>query len=108
MIGILMVSNFKYHSFKQVNWREKVSFLTILLVVLTLIVIVSKPAESLFIIFVAYAISGPITTFRSVKKLKLEHVVGDSEVTDEHDDEHESEKQSPDTDQPSREKNQES
>ncbi len=31
----------------------------------------------LLIIFTIYACSGPFTTIRSVKKLKLEHVVGD-------------------------------
>ena len=28
-------------------------------------------------IFVLYACSGPVTTIRSVKRLRLEHVVGD-------------------------------
>ncbi|MEN3160357.1 CDP-diacylglycerol--serine O-phosphatidyltransferase [Alkalimonas sp. NCh-2] len=75
--GLLMVSNFRYHSFKDVNWRDKVSFVTILLVVLIFVVIAARPAEMLLIIFLLYACSGPITTIRSVNKLKLEHVVGD-------------------------------
>ncbi len=77
-----MVSNFRYNSFKNLNWRDRVSFLTILLVVLVFVVIAARPAQMLFIIFFAYACSGPITTFRSVRKLKLEHVVGDSEDAD--------------------------
>lgn len=82
LTGFLMVSNFRYNSFKTLNWRDRVSFLTILLVVLVFVVIASKPAQMLFLIFAAYACSGPITTFRSVRKLKLEHVVGDSEDAD--------------------------
>lgn len=77
LAGLLMVSNFRYHSFKDVNWRDKVSFVTILLVVLIFVVIAARPAEMLLLIFLLYACSGPITTIRSVNKLKLEHVVGD-------------------------------
>lgn len=80
--GFLMVSNFRYNSFKNLNWRDRVSFLTILLVVVVFVVIASKPAQMLFLIFFIYACSGPITTFRSVRKLKLEHVVGDSDDAD--------------------------
>ena len=80
--GLLMVSNFRYNSFKDVNWRDKVGFLTILIVLLVFVVIASRPAEMLFGIFFIYACSGPITTIRSVRKLKLEHVVGDSDDAD--------------------------
>ncbi|CAM3866389.1 CDP-diacylglycerol--serine O-phosphatidyltransferase [Rheinheimera salexigens] len=82
LAGLLMVSNFRYNSFKDVNWRDRVSFLTILLVVLIFVVIAARPAEMLFGIFLIYACSGPITTIRSVRKLKLEHVVGDSDDAD--------------------------
>src|SRR5690606_34206177 len=80
--GLLMVSNFRYNSFKDINWRDRVSFLAILLVVLTFVVIAYRPAEMLFGIFLIYACSGPITTIRSVRKLKLEHIVGDSDDAD--------------------------
>lgn len=82
VVGLLMVSNFRYNSFKDLNWRDRVSFLTILLVLLVFVVIASRPAEMLFGIFFIYACSGPITTIRSVRKLKLEHVVGDSDDAD--------------------------
>jgi len=77
-----MVSNFRYHSFKDVNWRDRVSFLAILCVVLVFVVIAARPAEMLFGIFFIYACSGPVTTIRSVRKLKLEHVVGDTNDAD--------------------------
>lgn len=80
--GLLMVSNFRYNSFKDLNWRDKVSFLAILVVVLVFVVIAARPAEMLFGIFLIYACSGPVTTIRSVRKLKLEHVVGDSDDID--------------------------
>lgn len=77
--GLLMVSNFRYNSFKEVDWKGKVNFVVVLLIVLVFVVVAASPAELLMAIFVLYACSGPVTTIRSVKKLKLEHVVGDDE-----------------------------
>ena len=76
--GLLMVSNFRYNSFKEVDWKGKVNFIAVLLIVLVFVIVASSPAELLMGIFVLYACSGPITTFRSVKEIKLEHVVGDN------------------------------
>jgi CDP-diacylglycerol--serine O-phosphatidyltransferase len=78
MCGLLMVSNFRYHSFKDVDWRGRVSFMVILIIVLAFVIVATEPSLVLFSIFLLYAFSGPITTFRTVKKLKLEHVVGDT------------------------------
>lgn len=77
--GLLMVSNFKYHSFKDVDWRGKVNFFVILLIVLGFVVVATEPALVLFLLFVAYAVSGPVCTIRNAGKLKLEDVVGDQE-----------------------------
>lgn len=77
--GLLMVSNFRYNSFKDVDWKGKVNFIAVLLIVLVFVIVAASPAELLTVIFVLYACSGPFTTIRSVKKLKLEHVVGDDE-----------------------------
>ncbi|WP_417658101.1 CDP-diacylglycerol--serine O-phosphatidyltransferase [Pseudidiomarina aestuarii] len=80
--GLLMVSNFKYHSFKDVDWRGRVSFVFILVVVLAFVVVATEPSLVLFSIFFLYALSGPITTFRSTEKLKLEDVIGDADDDD--------------------------
>jgi CDP-diacylglycerol---serine O-phosphatidyltransferase len=80
--GLLMVSNFRYNSFKDVDWKGKVNFFVVLLIVLVFAIIAMSPAEILMAIFVLYACSGPVTTIRSVKELKLEHVVGDDEDKD--------------------------
>ena len=80
--GALMVSNFRYHSFKDVDWKGRVSFLAILVVVLAYVIVATNPSLVLFGIFMAYAISGPIITIRGVRKLKMEHVVGDSDDAD--------------------------
>ncbi|RCU45764.1 MULTISPECIES: CDP-diacylglycerol--serine O-phosphatidyltransferase [Corallincola] len=80
--GLLMVSNFRYHSFKDVDWKGKVSFVAILAVVLIFVVVATNPALVLFAIFFLYAASGPVVTLRSVRELKMEHVVGDGEDAD--------------------------
>ncbi|GHE79715.1 CDP-diacylglycerol--serine O-phosphatidyltransferase [Thalassotalea profundi] len=80
--GLLMVSNFRYNSFKDVDWKGKVNFIVVLLIVLVFVIVAASPAELLSVIFVLYASSGPFTTIRSVKKLKLEHVVGDDNDSD--------------------------
>lgn len=80
--GLLMVSNFKYSSFKEVDWKEKVPFIMILAVVLLFVIIATEPALVLFSVFALYAISGPVMTFRDEKEIGLEHLVG------EHDDHH--------------------
>lgn len=80
--GLLMVSNFRYNSFKDVDWKGKVNFIVVLLIVLGFVVVASSPENILLFIFVLYACSGPFTTIRSVKKLKLEHVLGDDKDAD--------------------------
>lgn len=60
--GVLMVSNIRYHSFKQVNLHGKVPFVTILIIVLIFVFIASKPSLTLFLLASGYAISGPIMT----------------------------------------------
>lgn len=80
--GLLMVSNFKYNSFKEVDWHGKVPFVALLLVMLVFVVVATEPALVLFIVFVLYALAGPVNTFRSVDKFKLADVVGDSDDDD--------------------------
>lgn len=80
--GLLMVSNFRYNSFKDVDWKGKVNFIVVLFIVLGFVVVASSPENILLFIFLLYACSGPFTTIRSVKKLKLEHVIGDDKDAD--------------------------
>ncbi len=70
LAGLLMVSNFRYHSFKEVDWRSKVNFITILMIVGVFVVVSVDPAAILFLGFCLYALSGPILTIYQVRKLK--------------------------------------
>ncbi len=80
--GLLMVSNFRYNSFKEVDWKGKVNFIVVLLIILAFVIVASSPENVLLLIFGLYGCSGPFTTIRSVDKLKLEHVVGDDKDAD--------------------------
>ncbi len=58
--GLLMVSNIKYYSFKDLDLKGRVPFVAILIVVLVFAVVFSDPPRILLLIFLAYAISGPV------------------------------------------------
>lgn len=60
--GILMVSNLRYPSFKQVDLKGRVPFVSIITVVLILVGIAIDPPKVLFLVFSIYALSGPAAT----------------------------------------------
>jgi len=66
--GLLMVSNFRYSSFKEIDFKNKVPFIVAIAVMLIISVIMTQPQRMLFLISVAYAASGPIVTLVQRKK----------------------------------------
>ena len=60
--GLLMVSNFRYYSFKDINLRGKVPFVVMIGVMLGFAITLSNPATVLFLFFFGYALSGPAVT----------------------------------------------
>jgi CDP-diacylglycerol---serine O-phosphatidyltransferase len=78
-MGLLMVSNIRYYSFKEVNFRNRVSFVAILLVVLVYAFASIDPPKVLFTGFLVYAISGVVYTLvgirnrRRARKREREH-----------------------------------
>lgn len=70
VVGVLMVSNIFYYSFKEVNFKGKVPFFTILIVVLALSLASIDPPKILFAIFFGYALSGPLlSVLRRLRKI---------------------------------------
>jgi CDP-diacylglycerol--serine O-phosphatidyltransferase len=71
--GLLMVSNFSYYSFKDLDLREKVPFVTLLAAVLVFIFLSLRPATVLFSFFFLYMMSGPVVSlFRwNRKRMRL-------------------------------------
>jgi len=60
VLALLMVSNIKYYSFKDMKLYSRLPFTLFLIVVGILLVIYYKPEIMAFVIMVGYAISGPI------------------------------------------------
>ena len=58
--GLLMVSNFKYPSFKEVDLRGKVPFMVILSVVMGFVVITIDPPRILFTLAIVFGFSAPL------------------------------------------------
>ncbi len=69
-IAILMVSNIRYYSFKEVDFRGKVPFLYVLFVVILFVAIGSYPSLVLFLASLAYALSGPVQTLRLLQRAR--------------------------------------
>lgn len=72
LTGLLMVSNIRYHSFKDVNLKGKVPFVAIIAVMLSFAVVLAQPPLMLFMIFLSYAVSGPVLTLVKLRKRRLE------------------------------------
>jgi CDP-diacylglycerol--serine O-phosphatidyltransferase len=67
-MGVLMVSNVRYYSFKEVDFKNRVPFVALFLVVLVFVVISSDPPIVLFAGFLLYAVSGPVLTLYQIRK----------------------------------------
>lgn len=66
--GILMVSNVRYHSFKQFDLKGRVPFVYILVLVLILVLIAVRPSVVLFVLAFIYALSGPVMTLLLIRR----------------------------------------
>ncbi|NBC13358.1 MAG: CDP-diacylglycerol--serine O-phosphatidyltransferase [Gammaproteobacteria bacterium] len=60
--GLLMVSNFRYQSFKLLDLNGQVPFMVMVVVMLGFALVVLDPPIVLFLLFLAYALSGPVLT----------------------------------------------
>ncbi len=60
--GLLMVSNARYNSFKEFDPRNRVPFVTLVVIMLGFGVFVLHPPIVLFLSFLVYVISGPLLT----------------------------------------------
>lgn len=62
-VGVLMVSNVLYYSFKEINVKRRVPFAALLVMVLVFAVVALEPSLVLLAGFLIYALSGPFTAF---------------------------------------------
>ena len=74
MAGILMVSNIRYRSFKDLDLRGRIPFVALVIVVLIFVFISIDPPQVLFGIFLLYALSGPTVTLLTLRKRRRERL----------------------------------
>ncbi len=77
--GALMISNIRYNSFKNVDFKGKVPFIHIIAVVMVFVLIALEPPSVLFAIFASYALSGPMITLFQLKKHRARHSSSDQD-----------------------------
>lgn len=73
--GLLMVSNFRYYSFKEIDFRGKVPFIVAISVMLAIAFVMAQPETMLFLLALGYAISGPVVTLIMRKRRLQERKV---------------------------------
>ncbi|MBW6393361.1 MAG: CDP-diacylglycerol--serine O-phosphatidyltransferase [Halomonas sp.] len=66
--GVLMVSNIRYYSFKEIDLKGPVPFVALLAIVLGFVVISVEPSVMLLLLFGAYVASGPVLAL--MRKMK--------------------------------------
>lgn len=70
LASVLMVSNLRYYSFKEVDFKGKVPFLYVLVMIILFVAIAANPAIVLFVSFTIYALSGPMITLISLQRMR--------------------------------------
>lgn len=70
--GVLMVSNVRFHSFKELDLRGRVPFVAALVVVLAFVLVFSDPPLVLFVLAFTYALSGPVFTLLHIRRRRSE------------------------------------
>lgn len=78
LVGLSMVSNIKYSSFKGIDFKGRVPFVWILAVVLLFAVLAIETELTLLGMFAAYAVSGPLLWLLSCFKRKKSKVSPDA------------------------------
>tara|TARA_R110000782_G_scaffold17576_7_gene48976 strand:- start:1175 stop:1888 length:714 start_codon:yes stop_codon:yes gene_type:complete len=79
LVGILMVSNIRYHSFKQIDLKGKVPFMAVLVIVAAFVLVAVEPSLVLCAITMLYAISGPILTLFQLRKHRESRKMNDED-----------------------------
>ncbi|MDR0780563.1 MAG: CDP-diacylglycerol--serine O-phosphatidyltransferase [Pseudomonadales bacterium] len=76
LAGILMVLNVRYYSFKDLDFKHRVPFFAILVLIMVIVIVAWDPPLVLFSIAVLYALSGPVMAIylRRKRRHKLREV----------------------------------
>ena len=66
--GLLMVSNFRYSSFKEIDLKGRVPFVVAIIVMLCIGFVMAQAEIMLFLLALGYAISGPVITLLTLRQ----------------------------------------
>lgn len=84
LLAFLMVSNFRYYSFKDPGLIKRQPFVFLVLAILLLIVIAAEPVLMLFLVFICYIFSGPLGFIMTYpRRRRLEKALHKTQKTDE-------------------------
>jgi CDP-diacylglycerol--serine O-phosphatidyltransferase len=70
LLALLMVSNIRYYSFKDFNFRKRRPFSVLVALVLILVLLLGEPEIILFGASAAYALSGPVAYLIALRHRK--------------------------------------
>lgn len=83
VVGLLMVTNFRYHSFKELDFRGKVPFFVLVVIMLVFAIILWEPPFIMFIVFMCYAVSGPVLTLATLRQHRKEREMSQKSESEE-------------------------
>lgn len=72
VLGLLMMANFPYYSFKGVDFRGRVPFVAIIVLVLVFSLVTLDPPSMFLLAFLIYAASGPVMQLQRWRKTRKE------------------------------------
>jgi CDP-diacylglycerol--serine O-phosphatidyltransferase len=72
VLALIMVSNLRYYSFKDVDFRKRRPFNVLVALILLLILFLAEPEILLFAGAALYVLSGPVTFLLKLRKKKLQ------------------------------------
>lgn len=70
IMAALMVSNLRYYSFKEVDFKGKVPFLYVFIVIILFVAIAANPAIVVFVGVGLYVLSGPLLTLHTLYRIR--------------------------------------
>jgi len=80
--GLLMVSNIRYHSFKDIDLKNRIPFVAMLFMVLVFVFISIDPPLVLFALALVYALSGPVLTLLALRRRRAAKDQGGEETVE--------------------------
>ena len=68
LVGVLMVSNFRYLAFKKIELKRTISYKVLIILILLTSLLYLVPVETIASFFIAYVISGPIRAIYAINR----------------------------------------